>query len=59
MTMQHIIKLSDVIFNVSRIAPDGSVIIDAGGRKARFIPGRNRLIVTAKNGQIKSLKVTI
>lgn len=59
MTMQHVIKLSDVVFNVARIAPDGSVIVDAAGRKGRFIPGKNKLIVTAKNGQIKSLRVTI
>ena len=57
MTLQHVVKLADVLFRVIRTNHDGSLMIDAGGFPARFIPGRNKIILTDSKGRIASIQL--
>ena len=57
MNMQHEIKISSFIFPVTRVNADESVMVESGGFKARFIPGRKKLVFTDRKGKIQSLKV--
>ena len=57
MTLQHVVKLADVLFNVTRQNQDGSLMLDAGGFPARFIPGRNKIILTDSKGRITSIQL--
>ena len=57
MTLTHEIKLADVIFNVTRTNKDGSIMIDAGGFPARYIPGREKIILTNNKGRIASIQL--
>ena len=58
MTLTHEIKLADVIFNVTRTNKDGSIMIDAGGFPARYIPGREKIILTDSKGRIASIQLS-
>ena len=58
MNMQHEIKISSFIFPVVRVNSDESVMVESGGFKARFIPGRNKLVFTDKKGKIQSTEVS-
>lgn len=57
MTMTHQIKLADVLFPITRTNKDGSLMLDAGGFPARFIPGQNKIITTGRNGRIVSIQL--
>ena len=57
MNLQHEIKIASFIFPVVRTMPDESVIIESYGRRARFIPGRKKLVYTDKKGRIQSIGV--
>lgn len=57
MNMQHEIKISSFIFPVVRVNDDESIIVESGGFKARFIPGKGKLVFTDRKGKIQSLKV--
>ena len=57
MNLQHEIKISSFIFPVVRVNSDESVMVESGGFKARFIPGKGKLVFTDKKGKIQSLKV--
>ena len=55
MNLQHEIKISSFIFSVVRVNSDESVMVESGGFKARFIPGRKKLVFTDKKGRIRSI----
>ena len=55
MNLQHEIKIGSFIFPVVRVNNDESVIVESGGFKARFIPGRKKLVFTDKKGRIRSI----
>lgn len=57
MNLQHEIKISSFIFPVIRVNNDESVMVESGEFKARFIPGRKKLIFTDKKGKIQSIEV--
>ena len=57
MNMEHIVKISQFIFPVVRTNEDESIIVESAGFRARFIPGRKKLVFTDKKGRIKSIKV--
>ena len=57
MNLQHEIKIASFILPVVRTMPDESVIIESAGFRARFIPGRKKLIYTDQKGKIQSIKV--
>ena len=57
MNMQHEIKISSFIFPVVRVNNDESVIVESGGFKARFIPGKGKLVFTDKKGKIQSMEI--
>lgn len=57
MNMQHVTIIADVLFPITRTNKDGSLMLDAGGFPARFIPGRNKIITTGRNGRIVSIKL--
>ena len=57
MNLEHIIKINSFIFPVIRVNPDESVMVESGGFKARFIPGKGKLVFTDRKGKIQSLKV--
>ena len=57
MNLQHEIKISQFIFPVIRVNADESVIIESAGFRARFIPGKGKLVFTDRKGRIKSIKV--
>lgn len=56
MTLQHVVKLADVLFNVTRTNKDGSLMIDAGGFPARYIPQKQKIILTDAKGRIQSIQ---
>ena len=58
MNLEHIIKINSFIFPVIRVNSDESVMVESGGFKARFIPGRNKLVFTDRKGRLKSIEVT-
>ena len=55
MNMEHIIKISQFIFPVVRTNEDESIIVESAGFRARFIPGRKKLVFTDKKGRIRSI----
>ena len=57
MNLQNEIKIASFIFPVVRVNQDESVIIESAGWRARFIPGRKKLVYTDKKGKIQSIKV--
>ena len=57
MNLEHVIKISQFIFPVARVNSDESVIVESAGFRARFIPGRKKLVFTDVKGRIKSIKV--
>ena len=57
MNLEHVIKISSFIFPVARVNSDESVIVESAGFRARFIPGRKKLVFTDKKGRIKSINV--
>ena len=57
MNMQHEIKISQFIFPVVRVNSDESVMVESGGFKARFIPGKKKLVFTDRKGKIQSIEV--
>ena len=57
MTLQHVVKLADVLFQVTRQNQDGSLMIDAGGFPARYIPGREKIILTDSKGRVRSIQL--
>lgn len=57
MTLQHVVKLADVIFQITRTNKDGSLMIDVGGFPARYIPGREKIILTDSKGRIASIQL--
>lgn len=56
MNLEHIIKINQFIFPVIRTNPDESVIVESAGFRARFIPGKGKLVFTDKQGKIRSIK---
>ena len=56
MHMTHEIKISQFIFPVIRTNPDESVIVESAGFRARFIPGKGKLVFTDRKGKIRSIK---
>lgn len=57
MNLEHVVKLSDFIFPVVRTNPDESLIVESAGFRARFIPGKNKLVFTDHKGKIQSIEV--
>lgn len=57
MNLEHVIKISQFIFPVVRVNQDESIIVESAGFRARFIPGRKKLVFTGVKGRIKSIKV--
>lgn len=57
MNLQHEIKISSFILPVVRVNNDESVIVESAGFRARFIPGRNKLVFTDRKGKIQSIEV--
>ena len=57
MNMQHEIKISQFIFPVVRVNQDESVIVESSGFRARFIPGKKKLVFTDRQGKIQSIRV--
>lgn len=57
MTLQHVVKLADMIFPVTRTNADGSIMFDVGGKTARFIPGKKKIISTDRKGRIISIQL--
>lgn len=55
MNLQHEIKISSFIFPVIRVNEDESVIVESAGFRARFIPGRKKLVFTDRKGRIRSI----
>ena len=58
MNLQHVIKLADILFPITRTNKDGSLMLDAGGFPARFIPGQNKIVTTGRNGRIVSIQLS-
>jgi len=58
MNLTHEVKLADVLFNVTRQNQDGSLMLDAGGFPARYIPNRNKIILTDNKGRIASIQLS-
>ena len=57
MNLEHVIKISQFIFPIARVNEDESIMVESAGFRARFIPGRKKLVFTDKKGRIKSIKV--
>ena len=57
MNLQHEIKIASFIFPVVRVNQDESVIVESSGFRARFIPGRKKLVYTDQKGKIQSIEV--
>ena len=57
MNLEHIIKISSFIFPVVRVNSDESVMVESGGFKARFIPGKKKLVFTDKKGKIRPMEI--
>ena len=57
MNLTHEIKLADVLFSVTRTNKDGSLMLDAGGFPARYIPGREKIILTDSKGRVRSIQL--
>ena len=57
MNLEHVIKISQFIFPITRVNDDGSIMVESAGFRARFIPQRKRLVFTDRKGRIKSIKV--
>lgn len=57
MNLEHVIKISQFIFPITRVNDDGSIMVESAGFRARFIPGRKKLVFTDVKGRIKSIKV--
>ena len=55
MNLQHEIKINSFIFPVIRVNSDESVMVESGGFKARFIPGKKKLVFTDRKGRIRSI----
>lgn len=55
MNLEHVVKISQFIFPVVRTNDDESIIVESAGFRARFIPGRKRLVFTDKKGRIRSI----
>lgn len=59
MNLDHVIKISDILFPVVRTLKGGWIIIDACGHQATLIPKQRRLIFAGPDGKLKSLKVKL
>ena len=57
MTLDHVAKVGDLIFQVKRVASDGSLILALpNGGELRLIPGGKIIGTDKKNGQIKVMR---
>lgn len=59
MDSQHLIKISDFLFEVTRTNQDGSLMVWSSGFTGRVIPSKRRLIFTDVKGRIKSVEVRL
>lgn len=58
MTMNHVVKIGNVIVPVVKTLHDASLIVDVAGWRARYVPNAKRIIGTdRRTGRIVSVKI--
>ena len=58
MTMDHVVKIGNMIVPVVKTLQDATLIVDVAGWRARYVPSAKRIIGTnRRTGRIVSVKI--